>query len=462
MSTTTHSSRDLRYHLHPYTNLRAHERDGPLVIVKGDGVHVIDEQGNRYLEGMAGLWCASLGFSNQRLADAAYRQMRELPYYHSFNGKVPGVVTEVAERLIQMAPGERLRNGGRVIFANSGSECNDTAFKLVRYYHNAKGLTRKKKILTRVKGYHGVTMAAASLSGIPTMHKLFDLPIDGVVQVGCPSPYAFAREGESDADFVARLARELEETIAREGADTIGAMIAEPVQGAGGVLIPAEGYFKAIVPILRKHDILLIADEVICGFGRLGTRFGSEHFDFAPDMLTCAKQITSAYVPFSALMVSKDIYEVCATASEGVGTFGHGYTYSGHPLGCAVALEAFKIYEEMDILSHVRKVGARLQAGLRRFEGHPIVGQARGIGLIGAVELSRNPARREAFDARLGVGPMLVRHAQTQGLILRAMGDTIAFSPPLIISEEEVDTLLQRFEAALALTLKGLREQGQV
>jgi len=451
---TAAAQRDIAHHLHPYTQLRALEREGPLVIVRGDGVHVIDEHGNRYIEGMAGLWCASLGFSEMRLADAAARQMRTLPYYHTFSGKVPGPVTDLVEALTRWSP---LPNT-RVLFANSGSESNDTAFKLVRYYNNARGRPDKKKIIARVKGYHGVTAAAASLSGLAVMHQHFDLPLPGVLRVGCPHHYQYAQDGESESAFVERLARELEDTIVREGPDTIAAFIAEPVQGAGGVVIPPPGYFERVQAILKRHDILFIADEVITGFGRLGEAFGSQVFDLQPDLVTVAKQLTSAYVPMSALFVSDAIYQVVADASAGVGSFGHGYTYSGHPLACAVALETLRIYESDDIVGHVQRMAPRLQQGLRRFVGHDIVGHVRGMGLIGAIELAEDPARRKPFDPARGVGAYFVRRAQEHGLITRSLaGDIIAFSPPLIIREAEIDTMLRCVERALADTVAWLK-----
>lgn len=451
---TPAARRDIAHHLHPYTQLRALERDGPLVIVRGDGVHVIDEHGQRYLEGMAGLWCASLGFSETRLADAAARQMRELPYYHAFSGKVPGPVTDLVEALtLRWAPMPH----ARVLFANSGSESNDTAFKLVRYFNNARGRPRKKKIIARHKGYHGVTAAAASLSGIAMMHEHFDLPLPGIVRVGCPHHYQFAQAGESEAAFGERLARELEETIAREDPDTIAAFIAEPVMGAGGVVIPPPGYFERVQAILRRHDILLIADEVITGFGRLGQPFGSQVFSLRPDLVTVAKMLTAAYVPMSALFVSDAIYQVVADASAAVGSFGHGYTYSGHPLACAVALETLRIYESDDVIGHVQRVAPRFRERLQRFAGREHVGHVRSLGLIGAIELAELPAQRKAFDPKRGVGAYFVRRAQEHGLITRSLaGDVIAFSPPLIINDDEIDAMFDRAEQALADTLAWL------
>jgi len=440
-------SSDVAHHLHPYTQLRQLEKDGPLVIVRGEGVQVFDEHGKAYIEGMSGLWCASLGFSEKRLADVAYQQMTTLPYYHSFSGKVPGPVTALVDALIRWAPVPM----ARVLFANSGSESNDTAFKLVRYYNNALGRPLKKKIIARNKGYHGVTLAAASLSGLPTMHQHFDLPLPDVVRVSCPHFYQYALPGETEAQFVDRLAVELEDTILREGPETVAAFIAEPVQGAGGVIIPPPGYFAKVQAILKKYDVLFIADEVITGFGRLGQAFGTQVFDLKPDMITVAKMMTSAYVPMSALYVSDAIYQAVADASAAVGVFGHGYTYSGHPLACAIALETLRIYEADDVIGHVRRVAPHLQQGLQAFKDHPMVGHVRGLGLIGAIELAQDPATRKPFDPKRGVGAYLVGRAQANGLILRVLpGDVIGFSPPLVITEAEIDTLLERFAVALS------------
>jgi len=366
-------------------------------------------------------------------------------------------VTELAAELMRWAPVPM----GRVLFANSGSEANDTAFKLVRYYNNARDRPAKKKIIARQKGYHGVTMGAASLSGLAMMHRHFDLPLPGVLRVSAPHFYGDGLPGESEPAFVERLARELEDLIEREGADTIAAFIAEPVQGAGGVIIPPAGYFERIQAILKRHDILFLVDEVITGFGRLGQPFGSDVFGLKPDMITVAKMLTSAYVPMSALYVSEAIYQVVADASAEIGTFGHGYTYSGHPLACAVALETLRIYKSDDVIGHVQRVAPRLQAGLQEFAGHPIVGQARGLGLIGAIELAEDPAARKPFDPKRGVGAYFVRRAQAHGLIVRVLGgDVIAFSPPLVISEAEIDFMLERAGRALSDTLSWVRQGG--
>jgi 4-aminobutyrate--pyruvate transaminase len=454
---TPAARRDVAFHLHPATNLRAVENEGPLVITRGEGVHVWDDRGNRYLEGMAGLWCASLGFSEKRLAEAAYRQMLELPFYHSFAGKVPAITTELAERLIGIAP----KGMARVLFANSGSEANDTAVKLVWYLNNALGRPKKKKIIARERGYHGVTVASASLTGLAFAHLDFDLPIDRILHADCPHHWRHGHPGESEEQYATRLADSLDQLIQREGPDTVGAFIAEPVMGAGGVIVPPATYFDKVQAVLKKHDVLFIVDEVICGFGRTGNMFGSQTYGLAPDILTCAKALTSGYLPMSATMVTREIYDVLLRQSDKLGIFGHGYTYSSHPVPAAVAIETLKIYEERDVVGHVRRVGPRLQAGIRRFADHPLIGEARGLGMIGAVELVRDKASKSAFDPKAGVGAYLVRRAQAHGAILRVMpGDMVAFSPPLIIEEPEIDAMLDCFGKALDDTWAMVRENG--
>jgi 4-aminobutyrate--pyruvate transaminase len=446
---TPAARRDLAYHLHPSTNLRQVRTEGPLVITRGEGVYVYDDEGRRYLEGMAGLWCASLGFSERRLAEAAHRQMLQLPFYHSFGGKVPAIATELAERLVGIAPAGLTK----VLFANSGSEANDTAVKLAWYVNNARGQPRKKKIIARERAYHGVTVAAGSLTGLAFAHTDFDLPIPGIVRADAAYHYRGARPGESEEAYAARLAAALEALILREGPDTIAAFFAEPVMGAGGVIVPPATYFERIQPILRCYDVLFVVDEVISGFGRTGSMFGSQTFGLAPDIMTVAKALSAGYMPISASLVSEALYGVLLDQSDKLGIFGHGYTYSSHPVPAAVALETLRIYAETDIVSHVRRVAPRLQEGLRSFAAHPLVGDVRGIGLIGAVEIVRDKPTKASFDARAGVGAYLVRRAQEHGVILRNMpGDIVAFCPPLVIREAEIDEMLAGFEKALADT----------
>ncbi len=443
-----HSARtaqDIASHLHPFTNLATHPQSDPLVIVRGEGVYVEDDRGRRYLEAMAGLWCASLGFSNERLAAAGDKALRTLPNYHTFTGRTNPAASALAEKLLTFAPVPM----SKVLFANSGSEANDTAVKLVWYYHNAIGKPHKKKIIARKNGYHGVTVAAASLSGLPTNHRGFDLPLERMLHVECPHHHRYAQAGETEEDFATRLADELEARIQQEGPDTVGAFIAEPVIGAGGVLVPPASYFEKIQAVLQRHDVLLIADEVICGWGRTGEVWGSTTFGLRPDILTSAKAISSGYLPISAVMISDRLHAAVATASGEIGVFGHGYTYSGHPVSCAVALETLQVYEDEKIFEHVQRIAPGFQQQLRGFGERPFVMQARGVGLIGAIELGADPRSRTAFDPARKAGPRLVEIALEEGLIVRSLGDSVAFCPPLIITAAQIDELFARFERSL-------------
>ena len=448
---------DIATTIHPYTNLKLHETEGPMVITEGDGVFVVGEDGKRYLEALAGLWCVSLGFSERRLAEAAYRQMLKLPYYHTFAHKAHDVGIELAEKLLGIAPVPM----SKVFFVNSGSEANDTVVKLVWYYNNALGRPKKKKILSRMKSYHGVTVATASLTGLPNNHRDFDLPIANILHVDCPHWYRFGQPGETEEAFATRMAESLEQRILTEGADTVAAFIGEPIMGAGGVIFPPATYWEKIQAVLKKYDVLLIADEVICGFGRTGNMWGTTTYGLQPDMMTCAKALSSGYLPIAAVMVSEKIYAALVTESEKIGVFAHGFTYSGHPVTSAVALETLKIYEEDNILEHVRKVAPRMQAAIRRLQDHPLVGEARGIGLIGGVELVANKTTKAPFDPKAGVGGFLAKRGHAHGLIVRAMGDVIGICPPLIIKEDEIDLLFERFGLALDDTLAMVRERGQ-
>lgn len=450
------ASRDIAYHLHPYTNARKHEAEGPLVIVKGKGVHVYDEQGKSYIEGMAGLWSTALGFGEERLIEAATKQMRELPYYHTFNHKVSTPSVDLSEKLIEIAPVKM----SKVAFANSGSEANDTVVKFVWYYNNALGRPEKKKIISRIKGYHGVTVASASLTGLPANHTDFDLPIANILHTSCPHHYRFGLEGESETDFATRMAADLEKMILDEGPETVAAFIAEPVMGAGGVIVPPETYWEKIQAVLTKYDVLLIADEVICGFGRTGEAFGSITFGIKPDIMVMAKALSSSYLPISAVMISDKLYQAIADNSAKIGTFGHGYTYAGNPVSAAVALETLKIYEERKLFAHAGAVGQHLQNGLRKFADRPYVGEVRGVGLIGAIEIVADKTTKALFDPAGKVGAYLVGRAQAHGLILRNLVDSVAFSPPLIITEEQVDDMLASFDKALADTEEWIAEEG--
>ncbi|NQV83868.1 MAG: aspartate aminotransferase family protein, partial [Rhodospirillales bacterium] len=442
------------YHVHGYTNLKKHQDRGPLIITGGSGIRVTDDSGKSYIEGLAGLWCTSLGFQEDRLIEAATKAMKALPYYHGFAHKTPAVTIDLAEKLISMAPVPM----SKVLFANSGSEANDLAIKLIWYYNNALGRPEKKKIISRMRAYHGITVATGSLTGLAPIHNDFDLPIDRILHTDCPHYYRGAEDGESEEDFATRCAENLEKMIVQEGPDTVAAFFAEPVMGAGGVIVPPPTYFEKIQAVLKKYDVLMLADEVICGFGRTGNMWGTQTFDMKPDMIACAKALSSAYIPIAALMISEPIYQALVQQSEKLGLFGHGSTYGGHPVAAAVALETLKIYEERDIVGHVRAVSPRLQDGLRKFSNHPLVGEVRGIGLVGALELVRDKASKESFDPKLGVGAYFQEQAEREGLIIRAIGDTIAVCPPLIIVDEEIDELLGCLQRALEATSSWINE----
>jgi 4-aminobutyrate---pyruvate transaminase len=438
-------ARDIAYHIHPYTNMRKHERTGPIVIERGEGIYVYDDQGREYIEALAGLWSVGVGFGEKRLVEAAARQMAKLPYYHTFSHKSHQPAIELAEKLVKMSPAGL----DHVFFTNSGSEANDTVIKFVWYYNNALGREKKKKFIARNGGYHGITIASGSLTGLQVNQRGFDLPLPFVTHVTCPHFYRFAEPGETEETFADRLAAELEATILAEGPETVAAFIGEPVIGAGGVLVPPRTYWEKVQAVCRRHDVLVVADEVINGFGRVGTLFACEHYGISPDLLVVSKQITSSYQPLAAVLLSDTIYQAVADQSDRLGTFGHGYTGSGHPVATAVGLENLAIIEERNLVGNAATVGAHLQARLREFSDHPLVGDVRGVGLIAAVELVADRASKAKFDPPGKAGLYLSERAHEQGLIIRAIQDSIAFCPPLIITEAQVDEVVARFARSL-------------
>ncbi|QPH54865.1 aminotransferase [Pontivivens ytuae] len=452
---TNMQTRDVEALLHPYTNAVMHREVGAHVIERGEGVYVYDDQGRRFIEGMAGLWCCGLGFGDRELIETAQAQLEKLPYYHLFGGRSHEPAIELAEKIKDLAPGM-----ARVFYQSSGSEANETQIKLAWYYNNAMGRPEKKKIISRVKGYHGVSIVSASLTGLPYNHKSFDLPVDRIHHTATPHHWRGAEPGESEADFSARLAREFDEMIEAEGPDTVAAFIAEPVMGAGGVIAPPEGYFEAITPVLAKHDVLCIADEVICGFGRTGEWFGHQRLGMKPNAISMAKQLTGGYVPLSAVAIDAQMAEVIERHTGEVGIFGHGFTYGGHPLGCAVGSAAIDIYRRRDIPARVRALEPEFQRRLRSYADHPLVGEARGIGLLGALELT--PGGTAMFDPVGKVGPYLAMRLLEHGVILRAIGDTLAFCPPMTISEDELDQLFAPIERCLDETLHWATREGMM
>jgi len=431
-------ARDVATLVHMQTNLRKHQQDGPHVIMRGQGCRVFDDTGRDYIDAVAGLWCASLGFGSERLAQVAAEQMRKLGYYHLY----------------------RHRSNEPAIFQCSGSEANDTAVKLAWYYWNSLGQPQRQKIIARRMAYHGSTCAAVSLSGKPDMHAEFGLPFAPFKHTEFPHYYRRHEPGETEEQFSARMAQALEALIQAEGPQTIAAFFAEPVMGAGGAIVPPAGYFEKVQAVLRKYDILFVADEVICGFARTGEMWGSQTYALRPDMLTSAKALSAAMQPISALLLNERIHEAMLAQSDKLGNFAHGFTYAGHPVAAAVALEVQKIYAEVDIVARAKRLGPVLQSALGRLKAHPLVGDVRGTGLILGMELMRDGERRIPFDGALNVGARVDAAAKQRGLLLRVVGDRLVFAPPLVIEAAEIEDISQRLERALDDVADDLKREG--
>ena len=449
-------ARDVASVVHMQTNLRKHQQSGPLVITRGDGCRVFDNSGREYIESIAGLWCASLGFNSERLAKVAYDQMRRLGYYHLYRHRSTEPVVELAEHLLKIAPVPM----ARVVFQCSGSEANDTAIKLAWYYWNAVGQPRRTKIIARQMAYHGNTCAAVSLSGKPDMHEGFGLPFTNFKHTEFPHYYRRHEPGETEIDFSSRMADALERLIEAEGPDTIAAFFAEPIMGAGGAVLPPPAYFDKVQKVLRKYNILFVADEVICGFARTGEMWGSQTFNILPDMLTSAKALSAAMQPISAVIINNKIHETMLAQSDKFGSFAHGFTYAGHPVAAAVALEVQKIYAEMDIVARSKRLSPLLQSTLGQLQAHPLVGDVRGVGLILGMELMRDGEKRIPFDSSLKVGARVDAAAMERGLILRVIGDRLVFAPPLVIEAEEITEISRRLGRALDDVAKDLKSEG--
>ena len=444
--------KDIENLFHPATNLVVHEDSDPLILNKGEGIYVYDVDGKKYIEGLAGLWCNALGFGNESLVETAADQMQKFGYGSLFASKSHEPAIMLSEKLIELSPYDE----GKVFFGNSGSDANDTQYKLFTYLNNALGKTDKKKFLARKKGYHGITVASGSMTGIPTNHKLFDLPLPNFFHTDTPHYYREQQAEESEADFVARIVNNLEELINLEGKDCFMAMIAEPLIGAGGVLIPPNNYFPEVQKVLNKYDIPLIDDEVVCGFGRTGNCWGYETFSMKPSSITIAKALSSGYIPISAVIVPDEVFEPIKKASNEVGVFGHGYTYSGHPVACAVALKTLEIYEELDLYRHVVEIAPHFQARVSKLESFNFVGEARGVGLIAGLEIVKNKETRENFEPYGKKGKQIAEICQKNGLIVRAIGDIIAICPPLIITKDQIDEMFDILEASLTEVDKSL------
>ena len=435
--------------VYPTTNLKHVEQ---LNIVRGDGVYVYDDSGKEYLEGLAGLWCASLGYGNAELIEAITDQLKTLSYSHMFGGRTHNVVIQLAEQLSDMLP---VKNS-KIFFANSGSEANDSHIKMLRYYFNVTGEPQKKKIIALERSYHGVTVASAALTGLPANHTHFDLPVDalGVIRAESPHYYRGREDNETEREFCERIVGNLEDLILRENPETIAAFVAEPIGGASGVVVAPENYFPEVENLLTKYDIMLWSDEVICGFGRTGSPFGCQTMGFNPQLISLAKQLSSAYLPISASVIPEYMHEAMIEPSSKVGVFGHGYTYTGHPAACAAALKTLEIYKRDNLFEHAAEMGEYSQTRLKEFDSHPLVGEVRGRGLLAAVELVANKHSGEAFDDT-SVGAYAKQACQDNGLLIRAVGgNSIAFCPPLIITTDQIDEMVDKFSLAIQTTLQ--------
>jgi L-2,4-diaminobutyrate transaminase len=439
---------DKEYFFHPFTNLRSHEESGPLTMVSGHGTTLVDTRGREYLDAMAGLWCVNVGYGNSEIAETLRAQAEKLGYYHTFASMGNEPVALLAQRLVTMAPGRM----SKVFFGNSGSDANDTQVKLVWYYNNVLGRPEKKKIISRLRGYHGVTVMSASLCGLPGMHRGFDLPLPMVKHTAAPYRLWDRVEGQTEEQFAASLAQQLEQLILAEGPDTVAAFIAEPIQAAGGVIVPPSAYFPAIQEVLRRHDVLMIADEVVTGFGRTGEQFGSQVFGIEPDLITVAKGITSAYIPLSACLVSEKVWDVLSSGQDTYGLFQHGYTYSAHPLAAATALTNLDIIERDGLVAQAKSRGAYLHGRLHAaFDGHPLVAEVRGHGLLGAVEFAASTEPLRPFEPQGKFSAAVVARTRALGVISRALpsADSMSFSPPFVVTEEEIDAIVGAARQAL-------------
>jgi adenosylmethionine-8-amino-7-oxononanoate aminotransferase len=466
MRNLTLSDMDRHSLFHPNTSIADHLAAGPAIYTSGQGVWLRGEDGRDYLDMGAGLWCVNIGYGREELADAAQEAMRNLPFQHLFGSAASPQAIRLADHLLQLFREKaNAPHMARVFFGLSGSDANDTAIKLVRYYHNITGQPLKKKIIGRIGGYHGLTLATAGLTGIPAYHAAFDVPIAGILHTACPHYYRFGLPGESEAAFTARIIQELRELILREGPETIGAFFAEPVMGTGGVMPPPAGYFAALQALLAEFDILFCVDEVITGFGRTGEWFGTGRYGLKPDIVSIAKGLTSAYLPLSATLVGTRIWNALAEASPRTGPFMHGFTYSGHPVSCAVGLATLELMEREDIVAPVAARGDYLLAALRdRLGDNPFVGDIRGVGLMAAVEFVADRDTKRDFAAPFAPHKLVSAKARNEGLLTRALpyAPATAFSPPLVITEPEIDLAVERFARAVQAAMPDLEAAARV
>lgn len=439
------AGRDIASVLHPQTNLKKHQEVGPHIITGADGVHIFDDSGNKFLDSGAALWCTALGYNSERIAKVAYEAMKDLAYYQIFRHASHTPAVELSEKLLELSPVPM----SKVMLQCSGSEANDSAVKVVWYYWHGMGQPERRKIISRMGSYHGSTCVAVSLTGNTKYHSSFGLPFEGFLKVSRPNFYRDAEADETEEAFAQRLADELEELILREGPETIAAFWADPVQGNAGALPPPAGYFDKVQAVLQKYGILFVVDEVICGFGRTGNFWGTQTYDLKPDIITCAKGLSAAMQPISAVLINDMIFDVMVSESDRIGAFVHGFTYAGHPVASSVALEVQKIYEELDIVNHVRSLEPRFLGILDELARHPIAASPGGAGLLGGFELVADKDTRASFPAEFDIAGRLDEAAQAEGLILRIASDRVAFSPPLIISAAELDEMAEKTYAAM-------------
>ncbi|MEH6689842.1 MAG: aspartate aminotransferase family protein [Pseudorhizobium pelagicum] len=433
---------DAAHHLHPFSDMKKLNAAGTRIIQRGEGVHIFDNHGRKYLDGFAGLWCVNVGYGRKEIAEAAYRQMQELPYYNTFFGTTTAPATLLAEKIASHT-GDKLN---RVFFTNSGSEANDTWFRMARVYWKALGKPTKTQVIARKNAYHGSTVAGASLGGMKLMHEQGNLPIEGISHIN--QPYWYAEGGNlSPDDFGLKVARELEEKIDELGEDNVAAFVAEPIQGAGGVIIPPDTYWPEIARICRERNILLVCDEVICGFGRLGSWFGHQHYGVEPDLAPIAKGLSSGYLPIGGVLVSDRVAEVMV---EELGGFYHGFTYSGHPVCAAAALENLRIIEEEGLVERVRDdIGPYFAQAWKSLEDHEVVGEAESVGLIGGLQLAADKSTRRRYSSPDDVGTLVRNHCLDNGLVMRATDDRMLASPALIIARSEVDEMVDTLRKGL-------------
>ena len=432
------------FSLYGFTDLPSVHERGTVVLTHGEGPYIFDTHGRRYLDANSGLWNMVAGFDHPGLIEAAQKQYARFPGYHAFFGRMSDQTVLLSEKLVEVSPFER----GRVFYTNSGSEANDTMVKILWFLHGAEGKPQRRKILTRWNGYHGVTAVSASMTGKP-YNSVFGLPLPGFIHLGCPHYWRFGQAGETEEQFTARLAAELEATIIKEGPDTIAGFFAEPVMGAGGVIPPSKGYFQAVAPILKKYGIPLIADEVICGFGRTGNTWGSQTYDFMPDAIISSKNLTAGFFPMGAVILGPELANRVQAASEAIEEFPHGFTASGHPVGCAIALKAIDVVMNEGLAENVQRLAPRLEAGLAQIAQNPNIGELRGVGFMWALEAVKDRATKTPFDSSLSVSERIANTCTDLGLICRPLGQSIVLCPPFILTEAQMDEMFEKLEAAL-------------